>query len=358
MSVLLPSEFDPVHVSFSQPKTMQNQCTFLYVNYKGGPLNVQLPNGSNKYGRQINPDEKGGPDRHTLTLEYRMGTGDAEVDAIVPAMTALDNVVYDALAKNCRNWLRKPAPPSRDTFIPSLKYPQDKVTLDLDRTANPTMTFKLRTTPDGQYDVLARDPDANEVDLKPLFDAEGGARGSVFTVIASCHVWVVANKCGVKWTAKALLVEAVAPPRATFEFRQRPQLQQQGKRQPQPQPQRRDELAEDSLSDEPEEHLAAAPGLRIGDCVPESPAAAAVKDAAHLGAADALDDLLLDDPLGGDGAAAEAGLLHDGQDALLTSDDDDNMAALPPPPPAPPSRGGASSSSAAAAGKAKPKPRK
>lgn len=213
--IVMPKDFVPARMSYSQPKQLNNGGRTVYVSYFDRPLVVQTPFMSAPFGVSVWPSDNGGPDKYNIDASFDGKDNNDALRNFFDMLNELDQKVLQDAMENSQLWLKKSYPRIdviEELYTPTIKYAKDKNTGEISNQYAPkfkmTLPFK-----DGRFQFKTIDDKKADIDLMDILQSDGRGKGARVRALVSCNsIWVVGKKFGLTW--KVRMLEIHTKPRA------------------------------------------------------------------------------------------------------------------------------------------------
>jgi hypothetical protein len=212
-SVMLPGDVDVAKICLGETKPMgKNGGKIVNLKYnKNQLLNIQTPMMSSPFGiNRWSSGDGAAPDKYSLDLSFKNYEDRPSVKQFLTLLQDMDKRLITEGVANSKEWLKKTRA-SVDVvealYTPMVRWAKDKVTQEPTDKYPPTFKMSIPHR-DGILDVEAYGEDGKTIvlpsDPEELTRITKGAR---IAAIAQCSgVWLAANKFGVTWKVKQLMV--------------------------------------------------------------------------------------------------------------------------------------------------------
>lgn len=205
-NVILPRDFDPSLVSFSEPRQLESGGRSIFLSYDGQPFSVQTPEMNAPFGMSNYKDRAGGvgPDKYTLDLSFKGIAERPNIRAFFTMLETIDRMMIEYGLANSQTLFKKrhtSADVVAALYTPAIKFSKDRNTGEVNDRYPPTFKMALPQK-DGNFLCESYDARRNRIDLPDV-----DTKGSSVTAITRCvAIWVINGKFGVTWKALQLRV--------------------------------------------------------------------------------------------------------------------------------------------------------
>lgn len=204
--VILPKDFNPALLTFSEPRQLESGGRSIYLSYDGQPFSVQTPEMAAPFGMSNYRDRAGGagPDKWTLDLSFKGINDRPNMRTFFTLLETLDRLVVEYALANSQTLFKKrhtSAEVVAALYTPAIKFAKDRNTGEVNERFPPTFKMALPLK-DGRFLCETYDSRRTRTELT---DVE--TKGSSVTAITRCvAIWVINGKFGVTWKAQQLKI--------------------------------------------------------------------------------------------------------------------------------------------------------
>jgi hypothetical protein len=218
MATLRVSDINLKNVSFSAPKTLDNGGKIIYVNYNGGKMYVNSPEGDipfdpNYFAEDGKPDTESKAGKYSIILSIKKG--EKGMQEFNDVFTAFDEHIIQMAKEHSQSWFKKPK--ISEDALRELYTPQIKISVDSETgeptTYPPKFTYKV-VKRDGKfqdfkiYDESKKVFDVDKITEEPVEFSNVVMKGSRVKILLECRgIWVANGKFGCTWRAAQMRVK-------------------------------------------------------------------------------------------------------------------------------------------------------
>lgn len=205
-NVILPRDFNPALMTFSEPKQLESGGRSIYIAYDGQPFSVQTPEMAAPFGMSNYRDRAGGigPDKFTLDLSFKGIAERPNIRTFFTMLETIDKMMIDYALANSQTLFKKrhtSAEVVAALYTPAIKFAKDRSTGEVNDRYPPTFKMALPQK-DGRFLCETYDAKRSRIELSDM-----DTKGSSVTAITRCvAIWVINGKFGVTWKAQQLRV--------------------------------------------------------------------------------------------------------------------------------------------------------
>lgn len=206
-NVILPRDFNPALLTFSEPKQLESGGRSIYLSYNDQPFLVQTPEMTAPFGMSNYRDKAGGvgPDKWTLDMSFKGINDRPAIRTFFGLLETLDTMMIDYALANSQTLFKKrhtSAEVVAALYTPAIKFAKDRNTGEVNDRYPPTFKMALPQK-ESRFTCETYDGKRNRVELTDL-----ETKGSSVTAITRCvAIWVINGKFGVTWKAQQLRVK-------------------------------------------------------------------------------------------------------------------------------------------------------
>lgn len=204
--VILPRDFDPTLLTFSEPKQLESGGRSIFLSYNDQPFSVQTPEMTAPFGMSNYRDRAGGvgPDKFTLDLSFKGITERPNIQTFFSMLETIDRMMIEYALANSQTLFKKrhtSAEVVAALYTPAIKFAKDRNTGEVSERYPPTFKMALPQK-DGHFLCECYDASRSRIELSDV-----DTKGSSITAITRCMaIWVINGKFGVTWKAQQLRI--------------------------------------------------------------------------------------------------------------------------------------------------------
>lgn len=226
-NVVLAKNINVSKLKFSEPKTLSNGSSTVYINYEGEKLTIQTPvmrlpyglgdwNDKNNAGKKAEDAIK----KYDLSVSFTDYDSNPKMKTLLDKMHEIEKRIIEEAFEHRVSWLQDDYEGSKTLvgklFWPIVQIDKDKQTKKVVGKYPPTMKLKLPY--DNRNDVFsfeAQDMEGSAVDFKEIMGALKGAKARL--IIQLSGLWFAGGRYGCTWKVVRSMFE-VTTKRAIAQF--------------------------------------------------------------------------------------------------------------------------------------------
>ena len=218
MATLRVSDINLKNVSFSAPKTLDSGGKIIYVNYNGGKMYVNSPEGDvpfdpNYFAEDGKSEAESNSGKYSIIMSIKKG--EKGMQEFNDVFTEFDEHIIQMAKENSQAWFKKPK--ISEDALRELYTPQIKISVDSE-TGEPTayppkFAYKV-VKRDGRfqdfkvYDENKKVFDVDKVTEEPVEFSNVVMKGARVKVLLECRgIWIANGKFGCTWRAAQMRVK-------------------------------------------------------------------------------------------------------------------------------------------------------